>query len=167
MAKYLKNCKIYIRDELRYSHVYKRVRSWLAKIVEIFGPQHTLKHLRIELWTGGWNMDFNSVRHPQRYYPPTFTETLPQFIQKISYIQYCLEPLAKLYGIRRVDICGHVREDFSAKLGDAMSAKQKREIPLMKYGEETIMRKPRGRKRRRVTQSLRKWNSPSLNWDEV
>ena len=162
VTKYLKKCKISIQHELQRRPVYKRIQSWLANIVKIFGPQHTLNQLCIELRTGRWHMSYPSDddAHPH----PVFSEFS---IQNLSNIEYCLEPLAKLYGIRKVDICGHVHESFAAKLGAVISAERKREIPLMEYEEKTFMWKPQRRKRRLVTRKKRKWYEPSLNWDEV
>ncbi|OCK78736.1 hypothetical protein K432DRAFT_383661 [Lepidopterella palustris CBS 459.81] len=163
-------CEIRIQETLSDRTVYKRVGAKLKELVKRLGPEHCLRDLKIYLEHGEfvarsfWGCDSNWQMWGREFVASTTSDQ-----EDRVRFQYCLEPLAALRGVAKVEIAGHVEDSFAGRLAAVMRADRNNGGELQDVPYETkIVQRKRGRVGKpEIVVKRRKFTDPTIDWDAV
>jgi hypothetical protein len=161
-ATRIKKMDLEIDGSLQDFRIYQHIKAWLSAIVHVLTERENhLAQLKVTL------MDNEYIYG--RSWQLRWSRAKPVKEQNVLHAngQYCLEPLAKLRGIKSVVIDGNFEGDFGAKLIGVVQSEDTKELPLAAYNGSVVFRRRKGRQRRlRQIVSQKKWWNPTYEWDE-
>jgi hypothetical protein len=88
----------------------------------------------------------------------------------INKFTYAIEPFSNLRGLKEARISGKIDTEFARKLESVMlrNKDDSEELPIVEYGNTTMLRRPPGASRRRsFVISEKQWNDPVYDWTAV